>query len=298
MGRSRPGNQASQGLIPPSIILGLGFTGQRLAKRLLLRASLRGGEVFAVVRNAERFRPFESIGLKLLPWIADAPTGGLLCHAIPPLPEWENLAIREKIESLAPQRIVYISSTGVYGGAAEVGAETPAEPNDERGRQRISEERWLTSGSWSSVILRAAAIYGPGRGVHRAIREGRVPRGSAAQAVSRIHVDDLAALAEAGLFSEVSGVWPVADELPCASAEIASWLTRLLRWPASSGELEKITISGRKVDGRAIRGMLGVTLAYPTWQAGILASLAEEQFIAYTRALAARLHPAPADYHP
>ena len=241
---------------------------------------MRGGEVFAVVRSAERFRHLQAIGLNLLPWSADAPAGGLLCHSIPPLPEVENAAIREKIELLAPRRVVYISSTGVYGEATQVRAETRAEPNDERGRRRIREERWLASGNWSSLILRAAAIYGPGRGVHRAIREGRPPRSSAAQVVSRIHVDDLAALAEVGLFSDLSGAWPVADELPCASAEIASWLTRLLGWPASAGEPGNITTSGRRVDGRAIRGMLGVALAYPTWQAGILASLAEEHFVA------------------
>lgn len=280
MGRSRSRNQASQGLIPPSIILGLGFTCQRLAKRLLLRASLRGGEVFAVVRNAERFRPLESIGLKLLSWSADAPTGGLLCHAIPPLPDGENIAIREKIESLAPRRIVYISSSGVYGAAIEIEADTPAVPNDERGRQRIREEQWIAAGNWSSLILRAAAIYGPGRGVHRAIREGRLPRGSAAQVVSRIHVDDLAALAEAGLLSDISGAWPVADDLPSASAEIGSWLARLLGLSVPAGGQRKITISGRRVDGSAIRILLGVALDYPTWQSGILACLAEEQSIA------------------
>lgn len=280
MGRSRPGYETAQGLIPPSIILGLGFTGERLARRLLLRASQRGGEVFAVVRNAERFRPLQSIGLKLLPWSADGPKSGFLCHAIPPLPEAENIAIREKIESLAPRRILYISSTGVYGAAIEIEADTPAVPNDERGRQRIREEQWIAAGNWSSLILRSAAIYGPGRGVHRAIREGRLPRGSAAQVVSRIHVDDLAALAEAGLLSDVSGAWPVADDLPCASAEIGSWLARLLGLPVSAGEQRKITISGRRVDGSAIRILLGVVLDYPTWQSGILASLAEEQFLA------------------
>jgi nucleoside-diphosphate-sugar epimerase len=245
----------------------------------LLRASLRGGKVFAIVRNPERFHALESIGLKLLPWNGDKLKGGLLCHAIPPLPEPENAPIREKIESLAPQRIVYISSTGVYGAVTEAGAETPAAPNDERGRQRMREELWIASGNWSSLILRAAAIYGPGRGVHRAIREGRIPRSSAAQVVSRIHVDDLATLAEAGLFSDISGAWPVADDLPCASAEIAGWAVRLLGLPETSAERKEFTVSGRKVDGTAIGKLLGVPLAYPTWQAGVLASLAQEQFM-------------------
>ena len=278
MGGSRPGYQTAQGLTPPSIILGLGFTGQRLAKRLLLRSSLRGGDVFAVARNAERFRALEAIGLRLLPWSADAPKGGLLFHSIPPLSGPENGEIRAKIERFQPQRVVYISSTGVYGAATEAGTETPAAPNDERGRQRMREEQWIASGEWSSLILRAAAIYGPGRGVHRAIREGRVARGSFAPVVSRIHVDDLAALAEAGLFCHLAGAWPVADELPCASAEITRWLKLLLGLPEIQTQEKQFTVSGRKVDGSEIRKLLGVPLAYATWEAGILASLAEEKF--------------------
>jgi hypothetical protein len=251
--------------------------GQQLAKRLLLRSRVRGGQVFAIVRNPERFQGLESLGLRLLPWSADAPKGALVCHSIPPLSEPENSSIRQKIELLAPRRIVYISSTGVYGEANEVGADTPPAPDDERGRQRAHEEQWIASGKWSSLILRAAAIYGPGRGVHRAIRDGRAPRGSAAQVVSRIHVDDLAALAEAGLFSAISGAWPVADELPCASLEIVRWLTRLLDLPNRAQQRDDIAYSGRRVCGRAIRELLGVPLTYPTWQAGMLASLAEER---------------------
>lgn len=245
----------------------------------MLRAPLSGGEVFAVARSPERLQALESGGLKLVPWNGDAPKGGLLFHSIPPLSGPENDEIRAKIERFQPERVVYISSTGVYGAATEVGAETPAAPSDERGRQRMREEQWIASGEWSSLILRAAAIYGPGRGVHRAVREGRVARGSSAQLVSRIHVDDLAALAEAGLFCDVSGAWPVADEMPCASAEIAAWLRVLLGLPEIQTQEKEFTVSGRKVDGSEIRRLLGVPLAYATWQAGILASLAEEKFV-------------------
>ena len=181
----------------------------------------------------------------------------LLFHSIPPLSGPENGEIRAKIERIKPQRVVYISSTGVYGAATEVGAETPAAPSEERGRQRLREEQWIASGDWSSLILRAAAIYGPGRGVHRAIREGRVARGSSAQVVSRIHVDDLAALAEAGLLCDASGAWPVADELPCASAEIAAWLTTPARLAGNSDWGERIyrvrPESGRKRNSKTPR---------------------------------------------
>ena len=83
-------------------------------------------------------------------------------------------------------------------------------------------------GPWSSLILRSAAIYGTGRGVHAALREGRIPRGAGAGIVSRIHVEDLAAIIEAGLYAELEGAWPVADDAPCSSTEIAAWCVRTM----------------------------------------------------------------------
>jgi nucleoside-diphosphate-sugar epimerase len=153
---------------------------------------------------------------------------------------------------------------------------TPAQPSDERGRARLRAERWFSEGAWESLVLRAAAIYGPGRGIHVAIREGRIPRGAGSGIVSRIHVEDLAAIAEAGLFSPVVGAWPVADDVPCASAEIAVWCAEVLKIGNAAEIVREFPVAGRRVDGRKIREVLSVRLAYPDWKSGILASIAGE----------------------
>jgi len=259
-----------------AIILGLGFTGSRLAGSLL-----RGGaEVFAAVRGTERFSELVTAGAQISEWteVTSLPRNTVIAHLIPPLTEPENSALRETIQRLAPKRVVYVSSTGVYGGQTDVDWDTPAEPNDERGRLRLEEERWIASGPWTSLILRAAAIYGPGRGVHVAIREGRMPRGAGSGIVSRIHVDDLAAIIEAGLFADIEGAWPVADDEPCSSAEIAAWCAQLLQIePVAGYENPGKPIIGRRVNGRKIREILGVELKYPAWQAGVAACFAEEE---------------------
>jgi nucleoside-diphosphate-sugar epimerase len=205
---------------------------------------------------------------------------------IPPLPEPENTALRETIRTLAPRRVIYVSSTGVYGDQVDVDENTPAEPSDDRGRLRLEEERWLAHGPWTSLMLRSAAIYGPGRGVHVSIREGKLPRSAGSGIVSRIHVDDLAAIIEAGIFSDVQGAWPVADEAPCSSEQIARWCRRLLQLQPVRGREMPFgrRIAGRRVDGRKIREMLKVDLLYPSWKTGIKDSLAEEM----TRELAKR----------
>jgi nucleoside-diphosphate-sugar epimerase len=174
----------------------------------------------------------------------------------------------------------------VYGDQVDVDENTPAEPSDDRGRLRLEEERWLAHGPWTSLMLRSAAIYGPGRGVHVSIREGKLPRSAGSGIVSRIHVDDLAAIIEAGIFSDVQGAWPVADEAPCSSEQIARWCRRLLQLQPVRGREMPFgrRIAGRRVDGRKIREMLKVDLLYPSWKTGIKDSLAEEM----TRELAKR----------
>ncbi len=179
-------------------------------------------------------------------------------------------ALRDTLENLQPRRLVYVSSTAVYGNQTEVDENTPVQPNDEKGRLRLEAEMEVTQGGWSSLILRAAAIYGPDRGVHMAVHEGRLPRGSGSGVVSRIHADDLAAISEAGLFSGLEGAYPVADDLPCASSEIADWYRKFLNMNPAERAAE-IKVEGRRVDGRRIRELLGVKLQYPTWKT-VLAS--------------------------
>jgi nucleoside-diphosphate-sugar epimerase len=260
----------------PVILLGLGFTTRRLARRFLCR----GVPTFALVRNPDRFRELRSVGLIT----REFPENAVVVHTIPPLPAEENLALRESIRKLRPSRVVYISSTSVYGARTFADESTPPAPCDEKGIRRFEEETWLAAGDWQTLILRAAAIYGPGRGIHVRIREGRMPRTEPGGIVSRIHVDDLAALLEAGASSPVTSSWPVADDHPCASAEVAEWCGRILRTPLQPAWRDAVSIvgrqgAGRQVYGAEIRRLLDTNLLYPDYQSGILASLAEEESV-------------------
>lgn len=253
----------------PVVILGLGFTTQHLARRL----RQRGVPVFAVVRRPARFAAFETLGVRF-----DAtPRDAVLVHSVPPLDEPEKSAMRALIQETAPRRIVYISSTGVYGAQVQVSASTQPAPNDDKGRARIDEEHWVTNGPWSSVILRSAAIYGPGRGIHVRLREGKQPRGVGG-VVSRIHVDDLAALLDAGIESTIEGAWPVADDCPAPSEEVAAWCARLMGLALSDVTAPDFPVSGRSVDGSAIRGVLGVELKYHSYETGVPACLRDERY--------------------
>ena len=74
-------------------------------------------------------------------------------------------------------------------------------------------------------VLRAAGIYGPWRGLHRRVLEGRhaLPDGGH-RVVSRVHVDDLAALMDACLARGLRGAtFVVADECPVPQREAVAW---------------------------------------------------------------------------
>lgn len=196
--------------------------------------------------------------------------GCLVLHSIPP----EGAPNIVELLGNAPARVIYISTTGVYGSAKIVDETTPVDWSSERARARLEEEQRIASGPWSTLILRPAAIYGPGRGVHESVRLGTYPPGD--NFISRIHVDDLAAHAEAALLSGVTGAYPVADEDPCTSTEIAEFCANLLGVKLPEGPVATPRVFGdRKVDGSAIRNLLGVTLRYPSYRTGIPAAILE-----------------------
>lgn len=279
------------------LILGTGYTGQRVA-RLLLR---EGHEVHVTSRSPEGLGVLQATGSSgsLHLYRLDStdpasihslaerlPAGLRALHSIPVVEGAEGPmettallldGLRDKLE-----RVVYLSTTGVYGSQqSAVDETTPAAPDTERTRLRVEAEQAVLNGPWSSMVLRPAAIYGPGRGVHVAMAGGRyrLP-GEGQNFVSRIHVDDLARIAAAASKSDEKGAFPVGDAEPTTGREVAAFCAQLLGVPmppsAPLESLHETQRSSRKVDGEAVRRLLGVTLLYPTFREGIAASLDAE----------------------
>jgi len=93
--------------------------------------------------------------------------------------------------------------------------------------------------------------------------------------VSRIHVDDLVEHAVSAMQCDATGAFPVADEEPCPSLDVVEWTFAYLGIPfvhAEAGEPK----GGRRVDGSAVRAMLGIALRYRSFREGVAASLSEE----------------------
>jgi len=271
------------------IVLGCGYTGARVATRLLAR----GVRVLAVARAASSLGATADAGAEVLAIdaaragalealaaaAARRPPGlGVVC-TIPPV-ERGGALVDTTAALLAatgrPARVVYVSSTSVYGARRAIDASSPIAPRTRDAALRVEAERAVAAGPWSSLVLRAPAIYGPGRGLHAS--GGAPPRraGDPDRELSRIHVDDLAALCVAALASPVTGALPVADRAPATPREVISFCAALGLPTPPLPPPTGTPAGGRRVDGRVAFDALSVAIAYPSYREGILADLGRD----------------------
>jgi len=296
---------------PRAVILGCGYVGLRLARRL----ADEGVSVIGTTRSKNRFREIEAAGAE--PALADVlePTS-LRCLAREQPTVVYDLVRPQKIgndryttvgaanvastlATLPGATFVYLSSTSVYGRREGewTDEETAAEPISPVGRTRLASERLylrLHEERGADVrICRVPGIYGPGRTLRGRLEGGAYRRvDDEQQWVSRIHVDDLAAgLVAAWRNGEAGRTYLLCDDEPVTGSEYASITADLLGLPLppsvsredirdelSSSAFER-RISARRCSNRRMREELGVILSYPTVRDGVPAALREEGVI-------------------
>ncbi len=272
-----------------AVILGCGYTGRRVALRLLSQ----DWEVTASTRSGQGLEDLRQLGARVVAFDATKGSpcgiraeGSCLLISIPTLRLGDVLhdptpPLAAELGSLA-EHCTYLSTTGVYGNTAVVNEDTSPNPVTERQRLRVEAERAVLALERPSLVLRPAAIYGPNRGVHVAMRLGRFQLSQqSGRHVSRIHVEDLANVTAAAMRRRLEGAYPVADRCPVPSATVAQFCaTELgLKLPdvVPDRELSQTRRSDRRVDGGAVLDRLGLNLRYPTYKEGIRASVAAEQ---------------------
>ena len=163
---------------PSILIIGCGDIGLRVAKQLS-----HSHRVFALTSSQNRFQELREVGATTILGNLDQPESlwrlsGLaqtVIHLAPP----QNHGNRDcrtrnliRILAQAPdtvRRLIYISTTGVYGdhGGAEVSETTPVRPQSERAQRRVDAERalrlWAPTQGVCLTILRVPGIYAADR---------------------------------------------------------------------------------------------------------------------------------------
>lgn len=255
------------------LIFGMGYTGTRLARRLLAR----GWTVTATTRDGrEGTLAFDDAASV----IAALHSATHILSSVPPAKGPDPVLTRYgDVIAIAPAGWVgYLSSTGVYGdtGGAWVDESAPI-----KGRRP---DRNAADAAWAALrgnmrVFRLPGIYGPGRSVLDRIAEGRAHRiDLPIQIFSRVHVDDVAAGILAS-FSGPPGVYNLADEAPCSQNRLVEWGCAMLGAPLPpllsldeaglSPASRAFYAENRRVANGKAKRLLGWVPRYPTFREGL-----------------------------
>jgi len=266
--------------------------------------------LYALVRSTDATQAAELAALGVTTIIGDldrpatlqrlAGLADLVLHFAPP-PERGKLDTRTRhlIAALQrgkilPRRIVYISTSGVYGdcGGAWVSETRYATPHTPRAWRRVDAERqlrrWGSNGGPVVSILRAPGIYAAGRlPVERIKRGDPVLTSEDDVFTNHIHADDLARCTLAALrLGRPNRVYHASDDSARPGLKMAEWFDavatafalphprRVSRAEAET-QLAPLTLSfmseSRRLDNTRIKRELRVRLRYPDVGAGLAA---------------------------
>jgi hypothetical protein len=274
------------------VVAGCGYTGERVARLLAAIGPTVGitqsGRAFEFPSLRWDFDAGEPAGLPL----SGCPALFRVLYLVPPPPQGtSDPRIRQFLGALSPvpERIVYVSTTGVYGdaGGATVTEDAPPAPATDRARRRLDAETTLRALCESRgvdwVILRVPGIYGPGRlPINRLRRDGPG---------NRIHVDDLADVCVAALLrpQAANRIYNVGDGDHTTSTAFHALVAHLAGLPLprqlpraefraqQSDEALAFLGESRRVDTTRLRGELGFRPRHANLEKGVRASLAADR---------------------
>jgi len=218
-----------------------------------------------------------------------------LLHCAPPPAQGNtdmrtaNLLAALEERRILPARIVYVSTSGVYGdcAGARVDEARPPAPQTDRARRRLDAERRLAQFTASNrialVVLRAPGIYARDRlPLERLRRRTPVLRVEDDVYTNHIHADDLAAIACRALEDDAPpGVYNAVDD---SELKMAEWLElvadtcglprpRRVSIDQAKKTLDPVLLSfmseSRRLENAKLKHVLGVRLRYPTVYEGL-----------------------------
>ena len=286
------------------LIVGCGDVAWRALPKLLQRF-----RVYALLRDAEQVPRWREAGA--LPLLGDldnraslnrlAGLADCVLHLAPPPDRGTRdtrthklLAALGRGKSL-PQRLIYISTSGIYGDCDGAMIDETRAPNPETARaiRRLDAERQLRAfGRRNKVlvgILRAPGIYASDRLPVERLQKG-TPALAAADDVytNHIHADDLAAACCAALqHARPNRAYNVSDDSQLQMGEYFDCvadtfgLSRPQRLARTEAErvLPPMQMSfmreSRRLSNRRVKEELQLRLAYPRVEDGIAAALKE-----------------------
>lgn len=287
----------------PRLIVGCGYLGTRVARQWLAHGRplpATGRSVVAVTRSAEHAAQLQQEGIRAI--VADVtrpeslrglPAAATVLYAVGHDPrdaaskqQVYAEGLRAVLDALpaAPQRFLFISSTGVYGpsGGRWVNEDSPCRPQREAGQAMLAAEQILGRHALASraIVLRLAGLYGPGRLPRAADLSARRPLPVPSHGcLNLIHVDDaVRVILAAEAWARPPRTYSVADGHPAGRREFYSYLAELLGLPApqflepdANTPAAARARADKRVDNARMLAELKVELCYPSYREGLRA---------------------------
>jgi nucleoside-diphosphate-sugar epimerase len=271
-------------------LIGAGYTLMRVASLLPKE------KVVLVVRSEEsavRLRPhFSNVrvvdvtdALEVKGFFLEYDRIKVLVDGVPPLHGHQDplIGIRHLLQYLPSSldRIVYISTTGVFGGSEgqRVNEDTECLPVHSNGLARLQSEQLYRATHCKKTVLRVPAIYGPGRGTGISLKKSVYPYlDNGSRWSNRIHVQDLAQIISKVVtwVGELPEVLCASDDCPAKVQEIVQYYCSRFGYsmPRSITEQEAISrgmqsvLSNQRVSNQLLKELLGYTFKYPSYKEG------------------------------
>jgi nucleoside-diphosphate-sugar epimerase len=281
----------------PELIFGCGYLGQQLAAHLLKRQR----DSLGLVRTAASINQLRNLGVAALQVDLDSSVlpelplqDATLFYFVPPPRSGDiDTRVRRLISEFKhqgdPKKVVYLSTTGVYGDCKGewVTEEHAVNPIIPRAKRRWDAEssfqEWRTNRGRELVVLRVAGIYGPGKLPLERLRKNLpLVRAEESPWTNRIHIEDLVHICAAAMERGRDGaVYNVSDGSPGAMIDYFTLIADLAGLPKppaislaqaeeklSAGMLSYMQES-RRVDSSKLKDELGVSLIYPSMELGL-----------------------------
>jgi len=294
------------------LIIGCGYVGLEAARQWLAA----GNEVAALTRSEEHARQFKELGIQPIKGEITRP------ETLTQLPESETVLyavgfdrsasksrrevyvegldhVLSEIKSRT-QKVIYLSSTSVYGQSAGewVDEDSACEPTRENGQICLEAEQLFqkytllpdqsAENRASAVILRLAGIYGPGRLLARMeqIKAGEPLLGRPDAWLNLVHLTDIVnTILKCDTEIQLSSHYLVSDSCPITRQEYYQTLAELLEAPpprfatADAGEstqkstrpnsTERAAGVNKRCSNKRLRDELGVKPVYPSIREGL-----------------------------
>lgn len=295
------------------LIIGCGYVGLTVAREWVKQ----GHQVSALTRSEKNARKFTESGIQ--PVLGDItqpeslenlPESDTVLYAVG-FDRSSDKSRREiyvtgldhalKVLKQRTQKVIYLSSTSVYGQTAGewVDENSVCEPERENGQICLEAEQLFDQHGYLStsvrrsktptaVILRLAGIYGPGRLLARMeqIKAGEPLAGNPDAWLNLIHLTDIVqTILKCDTSIHLADRYLVSDSRPITRQEYYDTLARLLNAPEprfDSGVSEEISRKStrfnsteraaginKRCNNKRLREELGISLTFPTIAEGL-----------------------------